>query len=189
MDDPMDVDDRINGSREASSSGREALHSENSFRPSINGHSSAADGVRGAQRSQPADANALPMLASACPGWVCYAEKTHGDYVLPHISSTKSPQVGPFTSHISPEFVPSTATMMWHSMIILHPRSYHAFVSHFSVSQSCLGHIIPRKRLTVAVPLQSTSFGRTGVQKYPWCVSSTWSDSHVKVIDCASNRQ
>ena len=34
----------------------------------------------------------LPMLASACPGWVCYAEKTHGAYILPHISSTKSPQ-------------------------------------------------------------------------------------------------
>ena len=33
----------------------------------------------------------LPMLASACPGWVCYAEKTHGS-VLPYISSTKSPQ-------------------------------------------------------------------------------------------------
>jgi len=33
----------------------------------------------------------LPMLASACPGWVCYAEKTHGT-VLPYISSTKSPQ-------------------------------------------------------------------------------------------------
>ncbi|CAL1280211.1 unnamed protein product [Larinioides sclopetarius] len=35
---------------------------------------------------------ALPMLSSACPGWVCYAEKTHGDYVLPYISSVKSPQ-------------------------------------------------------------------------------------------------
>ncbi|KAJ1649845.1 Cytosolic Fe-S cluster assembly factor nar1 [Dispira simplex] len=33
----------------------------------------------------------LPMLASACPGWVCYAEKTHG-YLLPHISHTRSPQ-------------------------------------------------------------------------------------------------
>lgn len=29
----------------------------------------------------------LPMLASACPGWVCYAEKTHGDHVLPYIST------------------------------------------------------------------------------------------------------
>ena len=34
----------------------------------------------------------LPMLASACPGWVCYAEKTHGEYMLPYISTTKSPQ-------------------------------------------------------------------------------------------------
>ena len=33
----------------------------------------------------------LPMLASACPGWICYAEKTHGE-LLPFISSTKSPQ-------------------------------------------------------------------------------------------------
>lgn len=34
----------------------------------------------------------LPMLASACPGWVCYAEKTHGEYALPYISTAKSPQ-------------------------------------------------------------------------------------------------
>lgn len=33
----------------------------------------------------------IPMLASSCPGWVCYAEKTHGE-VLPHISAAKSPQ-------------------------------------------------------------------------------------------------
>lgn len=34
----------------------------------------------------------LPVLTSACPGWVCYAEKTHGAHVLDHISSVKSPQ-------------------------------------------------------------------------------------------------
>ncbi|XP_053695129.1 probable cytosolic Fe-S cluster assembly factor CPIJ010948 [Sabethes cyaneus] len=34
----------------------------------------------------------LPMLASACPGWVCYAEKTHGNFILPYIASTRSPQ-------------------------------------------------------------------------------------------------
>ena len=33
----------------------------------------------------------LPMLASSCPGWVCYAEKTHGE-VLPFITAAKSPQ-------------------------------------------------------------------------------------------------
>lgn len=35
--------------------------------------------------------NTLPMLASACPGWVCYAEKAHPE-MLPFISRTKSPQ-------------------------------------------------------------------------------------------------
>ncbi|XP_068081685.1 probable cytosolic Fe-S cluster assembly factor GK14772 [Anabrus simplex] len=38
------------------------------------------------------DYGAIPMLASSCPGWVCYAEKTHGKFILPYISSTKSPQ-------------------------------------------------------------------------------------------------
>lgn len=33
----------------------------------------------------------IPMLASSCPGWVCYAEKTHGE-VLPYITAAKSPQ-------------------------------------------------------------------------------------------------
>ncbi|GBE81084.1 Cytosolic Fe-S cluster assembly factor NAR1 [Sparassis crispa] len=45
-----------------------------------------------AERKQGAEgALPLPMLASACPGWVCYAEKTHGE-MLPFISRTKSPQ-------------------------------------------------------------------------------------------------
>ncbi|WFD23759.1 Cytosolic Fe-S cluster assembly factor nar1 [Malassezia equina] len=33
----------------------------------------------------------LPMLASACPGWVCYAEKAHSA-LLPFVAATKSPQ-------------------------------------------------------------------------------------------------
>ena len=92
-DDPMDVDERINRSREATSSGLEAVHTNGSSRHAANGVTNAINGVRGAWKIQPADVNALPMLASACPGWVCYAEKTHGDYVLPYISSAKSPQV------------------------------------------------------------------------------------------------
>lgn len=32
-----------------------------------------------------------PVLTSSCPGWVCYAEKTH-PHVLPHLSRMKSPQ-------------------------------------------------------------------------------------------------
>ena len=34
----------------------------------------------------------MPLLSSACPGWVCYAEKTHGAWILPHISKVKSAQ-------------------------------------------------------------------------------------------------
>ena len=32
-----------------------------------------------------------PILSSACPGWICYAEKTH-PHALPHMSRLKSPQ-------------------------------------------------------------------------------------------------
>nr|POE56887.1 cytosolic fe-s cluster assembly factor nar1 [Quercus suber] len=32
-----------------------------------------------------------PVLTSACPGWICYAEKTH-PHILPHLSQLKSPQ-------------------------------------------------------------------------------------------------
>lgn len=44
----------------------------------------------GAKRTNPSPS--LPMLCSACPGWICYAEKSHGEYVLPFLSSVKSPQ-------------------------------------------------------------------------------------------------
>ncbi|XP_066496704.1 cytosolic iron-sulfur assembly component 3 [Tiliqua scincoides] len=47
--------------------------------------------VRRFQR-QSEDRKALPMLAAACPGWICYAEKTHGNFLINHISTTKSPQ-------------------------------------------------------------------------------------------------
>lgn len=45
-----------------------------------------ADEVTNAASSRP-----KPILTSSCPGWVCYAEKTH-PYVLPHLSKVKSPQ-------------------------------------------------------------------------------------------------
>ncbi|XP_010434828.1 PREDICTED: protein NAR1 [Camelina sativa] len=36
--------------------------------------------------------SSLPVLSSACPGWICYAEKQLGSFVLPYVSSVKSPQ-------------------------------------------------------------------------------------------------
>jgi iron only hydrogenase large subunit-like protein len=41
----------------------------------------------GAAKKQPSK----PILTSSCPGWICYAEKTH-PHVLPHLSRLKSPQ-------------------------------------------------------------------------------------------------
>lgn len=34
----------------------------------------------------------LHCVAVFCSGWICYAEKTHGEFILPHISTTRSPQ-------------------------------------------------------------------------------------------------
>lgn len=49
-----------------------------------------ADEVLGNNKQAKAQPS-TPIMASSCPGWVCYAEKTH-PYVLPHLSKVKSPQ-------------------------------------------------------------------------------------------------
>ncbi|XP_054160868.1 cytosolic Fe-S cluster assembly factor narfl-like isoform X1 [Oppia nitens] len=36
--------------------------------------------------------NEFPVLSSICPGFVCYAEKTHGDLIIPFLSRVKSAQ-------------------------------------------------------------------------------------------------
>ena len=41
--------------------------------------------------NNPTSSAQLPMLSGICPGWICYAEKTHGNLV-PLIDTTKSPQ-------------------------------------------------------------------------------------------------
>nr|XP_060503972.1 cytosolic iron-sulfur assembly component 3 [Panthera onca] len=43
-------------------------------------------------RGQAGSQQALPVLASACPGWICYAEKTHGSFLIPYLSTVRSPQ-------------------------------------------------------------------------------------------------
>ncbi|XP_062954938.1 cytosolic iron-sulfur assembly component 3 [Cynocephalus volans] len=43
-------------------------------------------------REQASSKQALPVLASACPGWICYAEKTHGSFIIPFLSTARSPQ-------------------------------------------------------------------------------------------------
>lgn len=41
--------------------------------------------------TNPPEGQKKPILNSTCPGWVCYAEKTH-PHILPHLSQLKSPQ-------------------------------------------------------------------------------------------------
>lgn len=50
-----------------------------------------ADKARGADPMTSLQGNGLPMLASACPGWVCYAEKAHGE-LLGFVSAVRSSQ-------------------------------------------------------------------------------------------------
>ncbi|KAI4303555.1 hypothetical protein MLD38_039166 [Melastoma candidum] len=48
--------------------------------------------LRRYKENKSSGADSLPVLASACPGWICYAEKTLGSFILPYISTVKSPQ-------------------------------------------------------------------------------------------------
>ena len=84
----MDVEERRMSGSEAGPTGRANGHSGQ------NGHALGPRLALGRQQQQ--GNSSLPMLASACPGWVCYAEKTHGDTVLPYISTARSPQVQNF---------------------------------------------------------------------------------------------
>ena len=50
----------------------------------------AAEEVQQALAS-PSEGQKKPVLTSACPGWICYVEKTY-PHILPHLSKLKSPQ-------------------------------------------------------------------------------------------------
>ena len=60
------------------------------------------------------------MLTSACPGWICYAEKTHGDYILPFISNVKSPQqiMGSLVKHYLSHKLGLEPSQIYHSSIM-----------------------------------------------------------------------
>lgn len=44
-----------------------------------------------AKQNSVASAPPLPVISASCPGWICYAEKTH-HAILPHLSAIRSPQ-------------------------------------------------------------------------------------------------
>ncbi|KAF2018939.1 iron hydrogenase [Aaosphaeria arxii CBS 175.79] len=60
-----------------------------------------------------------PILTSACPGWICYAEKTH-PYVLPHLSRLKSPQAltGTLIKSVLSQRFNIDPSQIWHLAIM-----------------------------------------------------------------------
>ncbi|KAK2755944.1 Cytosolic Fe-S cluster assembly factor nar1 [Arachnomyces sp. PD_36] len=60
-----------------------------------------------------------PILSSICPGWICYAEKTH-PHVLPHLSRLKSPQAltGTMLKSILSKSLDVPPSQIWHLAIM-----------------------------------------------------------------------
>jgi Iron only hydrogenase large subunit, C-terminal domain len=60
-----------------------------------------------------------PILTSACPGWICYAEKTH-PHILPHLSRLKSPQAitGTLLKSVLSKSLNIHPSQIWHLAIM-----------------------------------------------------------------------
>ncbi|KIV88567.1 hypothetical protein PV10_08238 [Exophiala mesophila] len=60
-----------------------------------------------------------PVLTSACPGWICYAEKTH-PHILPHLSALKSPQAlsGTLLKSVLSKTLDIHPSQIWHLAIM-----------------------------------------------------------------------
>ncbi|KMY91500.1 probable cytosolic Fe-S cluster assembly factor GD17698 isoform X2 [Drosophila simulans] len=60
------------------------------------------------------------MLSSSCPGWVCYAEKTHGNFILPYVSTTRSPQqiMGVLVKQILADKINVPASRIYHVTVM-----------------------------------------------------------------------
>ena len=60
-----------------------------------------------------------PILSSACPGWICYAEKTH-PHVLSHLSRLKSPQAltGTLLKTVLSRRLAINPSQVWHVAVM-----------------------------------------------------------------------
>ena len=59
-------------------------------------------------------------IANILAGWICYAEKTHGTFILPYISSTKSPQqiMGSYVKDHFAKLHSKTADQVYHVCVM-----------------------------------------------------------------------
>ncbi|KAJ9607497.1 Cytosolic Fe-S cluster assembly factor nar1 [Cladophialophora chaetospira] len=76
------------------------------------GAEEVADSIHDKSRSK-------PILTSACPGWICYAEKTH-PHILPHLSTLKSPQAlsGTLLKSVLSRTLGIHPSQIWHLAIM-----------------------------------------------------------------------
>ena len=60
-----------------------------------------------------------PILSSACPGWICYAEKSK-PFTIPHLSRLKSPQAltGTFFKTVLSKTLGVSPSQIWHVAIM-----------------------------------------------------------------------
>ncbi|KIV79283.1 hypothetical protein PV11_06851 [Exophiala sideris] len=60
-----------------------------------------------------------PVLTSSCPGWICYAEKTH-PHILPHLSNLKSPQAlsGTLLKSVLSRTLGISPSQIWHLAVM-----------------------------------------------------------------------
>jgi iron only hydrogenase large subunit-like protein len=79
---------------------------------------SIAEGAPTTDQSEPALPK-RPVLSSACPGWICYAEKTH-PFILPHLSRLKSPQAlsGTFLKTVLSKSLGVPPSRIWHLAVM-----------------------------------------------------------------------
>ncbi len=84
----------------------------------------------------------LPLLTSACPGFVCYAEKTHGTTLLKHISGVKSPQavMGTVVKSIVAEALGVAPDELFHATVMpCFDKKLEASRADFSISSKSSG--------------------------------------------------
>ncbi|KAJ5899067.1 hypothetical protein N7495_003811 [Penicillium taxi] len=78
-----------------------------------------SESLSGEESASDSDAPKRPILSSACPGWICYAEKTH-PFILPHLSRLKSPQAlsGTFLKTVLSKSLGIPPSQIWHLAVM-----------------------------------------------------------------------
>ncbi|OTA38254.1 hypothetical protein BTJ68_01530 [Hortaea werneckii EXF-2000] len=79
----------------------------------------AAEEAQQALEMQQTEQKKRPVLTSACPGWICFAEKTH-PHILPHLSQLKSPQAltGTLVKSVLSKKLGVSPDKIWHLAVM-----------------------------------------------------------------------